>query len=538
MKTVSFENIRVTGELAFRILKNYARLEESEYRPETIFDIEKNGWPGDWEGRTILSLALLSRITRREPAYLDEIMEEFRKKKNEKGYMKQILPFGQADEQQLSGHNWFTRGLLELYLKDNDRKWLDFAQTIVENLYLPLTDLYAVYPVDPEDRSESGEASGNISSELNGWRLSTDIGCAFMCFDALSQYYEIIKDTRVNELLVKMFDRFRKIDFVRCSMQTHASLSACRGLIRWYQCTGNETVLSFVRRFYRLYKSKGMTATYANYNWFSRPAWTEPCAIVDSLLLALELWKTTKDPAYLTDSHRIFYNALWRSQRMNGGFGCDSCCREEDPGVKLIIPEAYWCCSMRGSEGLSRLALHGCVFDQKNRIYITGLCSGEYRSDSTSLSVTCGYPLKGAYDIEISCKTPKELVFYIPNGVTKGSIILTVNGKDMPYHCSNYLLSVLVSGSSMIHLSFEIGIRSDCIGSFVRYRCGDLFLARVSDLTGNVLHIKDGIPLAAPVSSIYVPIDQLGTRSVEMLFRKNKKPELRQINSDKFVKNS
>ena len=57
MKALAFEQVVPKGDLAYRMVKNYARLEGTEYRPEQIFDIDKNGWPGDWEGRTILALA-------------------------------------------------------------------------------------------------------------------------------------------------------------------------------------------------------------------------------------------------------------------------------------------------------------------------------------------------------------------------------------------------------------------------------------------------------------------------------------------------
>ena len=135
MKALAFEQVVPKGDLAYRMVKNYARLEGKEYRPEQIFDIDKNGWPGDWEGRTILALALLARSTGRTPAYLDAILEKLESEFNERGYLKDILPAGMANEQQLSGHNWLLRGLLELYLWRGDAKIRRWAQAIVCLLY-------------------------------------------------------------------------------------------------------------------------------------------------------------------------------------------------------------------------------------------------------------------------------------------------------------------------------------------------------------------------------------------------------------------
>ena len=192
------------------------------------------------------------------------------------------------------------------------RQW---AQAIVEHLYLPVKDLYAAYPLDPDCRSFDGAPAGFIAGKsVNGWYLSTDIGCAYMCLDALSQYYEIFRDEQVAELLDEMIRNFEQIDFLGASMQTHASLSATRGILRYYQATGRKELLDFAVRFFKLYTETGMTENYANDNWFGRPTWTEPCAIVDSFLLASGLFQETGDYAYAQAANRIYANGMGYAQ--------------------------------------------------------------------------------------------------------------------------------------------------------------------------------------------------------------------------------
>ena len=84
MRPLIYENVNVDGELAYRLIKNYARLEEKEYRPESIFGMDQHGWPGDWEGRTILSLVLLARATGRKPAFLKRILNCLEEEVNER----------------------------------------------------------------------------------------------------------------------------------------------------------------------------------------------------------------------------------------------------------------------------------------------------------------------------------------------------------------------------------------------------------------------------------------------------------------------
>ena len=48
MRVPAYEGVKTEGELGFRLAKNFARLEDTEYRPDVLFEIEKNGWAGDW----------------------------------------------------------------------------------------------------------------------------------------------------------------------------------------------------------------------------------------------------------------------------------------------------------------------------------------------------------------------------------------------------------------------------------------------------------------------------------------------------------
>lgn len=117
---------------------------------------DKQGWPGDWEGRTILALCLHERISKRKAAFLDEILEALDAQWNERGYLKGICAPEAINEQQLSGHNWLLRGLLELYISRNEEKYAERARRIVENLYLPLLGKFPTYPTAREKRGKGG----------------------------------------------------------------------------------------------------------------------------------------------------------------------------------------------------------------------------------------------------------------------------------------------------------------------------------------------------------------------------------------------
>lgn len=73
MERLKGPDIRVEGELSYRILKNYSRLEDMFYHPENLFG--EDGWPGDKVGRVYLSWILLWKAMGRKPAYLEELRD-------------------------------------------------------------------------------------------------------------------------------------------------------------------------------------------------------------------------------------------------------------------------------------------------------------------------------------------------------------------------------------------------------------------------------------------------------------------------------
>ncbi len=456
MQALDLSNITLTGELAFRLGRNYSRLEDPMYRASEIFQADKQGWPGDWEGRTILALCLHERISKRKAAFLDEILEALDAQWNERGYLKGICAPEAINEQQLSGHNWLLRGLLELYISRNEEKYAERARRIVENLYLPLLGKFPTYPTAREKRMAKAEAAGQLGEEIvDGWLLSTDIGCAFISMDALAQYYTLFADASVRALLSEMIATFRRIDVEKSSLQTHATLSALRGILRLCEAKPDEDLLTFAKELFAHYVQYGMTANYANYNWFGRPYWTEPCAIVDSYMAAMSLFRLTRQSEYAILANRIYYNALLASQRPNGGFGCDLCSGTEQSGAfvqtNTDVYEAWWCCSMRGAEGLCSAAANS-ILTEDNQIWFVHYLSGHYCTKNADIVVKTAYPNENRLSVSLcGVKQALQLQLYIPQGAK--DVTVRLNGQPQRVQLSDFL-RISVCADTVLELSF------------------------------------------------------------------------------------
>ena len=372
------------GELNKRIELNLSRLEnDNYYRIEGLWAPAEYDWPGDKEGRALLSFMSHYKISGKQTECMPLMLEQMPSRTNK------YLYFGPVAgdvifEQQLSGHSWRLRGLCEHYEQFSDDFSLNALKSIAKHLYLPTMGKYSSYPVERE-QIDVGGVSGSEIGTIDGWKLSSDVGCAFMSIDGLSHVYKITADEEVKSLLDEMIAAYLAIDKVRLRVQTHCTLTAARGMMRMYNITKDNYYLDGAKSIYELYVyGKGMTYTYQNLNWWGRPdTWTEPCAIVDSLMLAIELYKATGEEKYRKTGARIYRNGFSTAQRQNGGAGTDTLVCEGSPWNYLapLMYEAFFCCTMRLSEGLwyiyeNKVLLYteteGKVVKDENGVYSDG----------------------------------------------------------------------------------------------------------------------------------------------------------------------
>lgn len=343
-------------ELQKRIELNFSRLKDDPYyRIEKVFAGKDYDWYGDKEGRALLSFVCHYKISKEKIPCMEQMMAQMEERTNEKLFFGPIFT-DRIHEQQLSGHSWLLRGLCEYYEQFESPFALKMIRSVCDGLYLPTKGKYQSYPVD-RSQSLDGEVSGKSNTEINSWILSTDVGCAFMSIDGLSHAYKILSDPDLKKLLDEMIGVYLAIDKKALKVQTHCTLTAARGMMRMYELCGEKAYLDGAKAIYDLYtKDGGMTLSYQNANWWGRhDSWTEPCAIVDSLMLSCMLYKAEKKEEYRRTAARIYHNGLASSQRANGGAGTDTVVSLEKGGCDTLhskMYEAYFCCTMRLSEGL------------------------------------------------------------------------------------------------------------------------------------------------------------------------------------------
>lgn len=406
------------SELLRRIELSKKRLSSKEYCYPEIFKND-NDWAGDWEGRTILALTMLYKATQKEEDkkeildQLDEIFLHIENYLNKSFYFGNEVIEGEIDEQQLSGNSRYIRGLINYYLITKKERIYHYLSVIKDTFIKKVIHFFEDYPLC---KREAGGVGGHLQHRIvKNWKLSSDVGCAFIFFDCLTDLYKLFKTPDLKEVCDCVFNAFCKIDYVKNEFQTHATLSFTRGTLRLYNETKDEKYLKKAINIFSDYINYGMTKDYSNLNWFNRPdTWTEPCCIVDSLICCDELFKATKDINYLHFANRIYLNAFRSSQRTNGGAGCNTCLIDQNKTLKIHLYEAYFCCTMRFAEGLN-YAKNNLVLRSNNNYLIQSFECFRYFDENIELEVN-GNPYIGE-KVEICVEKlvkPTKIYIYSP----------------------------------------------------------------------------------------------------------------------------
>ncbi len=427
--------VRAEGDLDKRMALSVGRLEQADYTPKAVLDAaSKADWPGDIPGRLILAWTAIAEATGKEPPELKALIEGLPTIFNEKGYIGAVQDLSAINEQQISGHGWLISGLCRYAAYSGDPRPKAWVKRILENLALPLAGKYATYPHTPDSRNAGGKAAGKLTGRvINDWKVSTDIGCCYIMLEGLVAAEKMEPSPALEKLIEEAGESFLSTDVKAVQAQTHASLCAARNVLLYDEASGGKHGwVPKVEAFYRIYHDEAMTETEANWNWFGRPSWSEPCAMVDAYLLTTELWRATGKADYLEDAQRIFYNGLGYGEKPTGGFGCDVFTAMGGAGIGNRHWDVPWCCNMRGAVGLSG-AMAARTLVRGETVLLPFYADGQFALGGWKVTEQTGWPVEGQVVLKVEGKGEgvKKVGFFVPPSFGKEGVKVSVNGKEV-----------------------------------------------------------------------------------------------------------
>jgi hypothetical protein len=465
------------GELRTRLIRTYDHLESDRWRPESensaglgVFKPADYAWPGDNEGRTLLAWTLLERATGRRAAHAETLVTRLDEFTNGDGYFGPLVSAASIDEQQLSGQGWLLRALCERWESTGDGRSLDRLRRIAEALAGATRGAHRDYPIRAADRIHGSGVIGEPSQILGRWKVSSDIGCVFIFLDGLAHAASILDRPQLDEVVEEIISRFLEMRIVDIQAQTHATLTGVRALLRWHARTGRRELLGHAEEIFDTYLAEAMSENHENWNWFGRPTHTETCAVVDSFMVAVQLWQRTGRADRLADAHRIYINGLGHAQRGAGGFGCDSVLGSgADPTfIAIEHEEAWWCCTMRGAEGLT-VARDLAVLEDGDSLTFPFFFSGRFRSaeGTREWTITSEYPREGRVRLRLDRGNGgvTRVAFYRPPWATDAAV--THNGRHLEAADDAGFLSVTaeLAADDILEYSFEMPITWTKVGN-------------------------------------------------------------------------
>jgi len=484
LKPIPFADLAPDGLLKARAELSFRRLQEPYFQWDHVSRVNFEAFPGDALGRTINGLTLLSQALHQpEPASLKEIMRRVPSLANPDGYLGPKLPESRANEDTMAGHNGYTYGLMEYALWTNDPAAKETLRRMVANLFVPARAAIAGY-------RETSEAKVD-------WHLSGgDVGQLFTALDGMTRAYALVPSPEFKATIETAIERYRKLDLVGLSAQTHAMLSAATGILRWYEMHRRPEDLAFAEALYKQYRALAMTETFENYNWFNKPQWTEACGVVDSFILTVNLWRLTGRPDYLEDAHLILFNGLLPGQLHNGGFGVGPCVGHATGVCRTKMhSEAPFCCSMRGGEGLAR-AIQYSYFKDKDTVvlpfYSNGTATLRFAEGTCKVRQETGYPHKGQVRLEVmesEVNKKKKWRFFVPSWAVKDSFEIRVNGKKIEPRLADSFAEIelaLVVGT-VVEVAFQQergprpAVQAELAKGATRYFDGPLLLGSATE---------------------------------------------------------
>lgn len=463
----------IKGDLYRRVKLNRRRLKSKMYTYPEVF-LSGSKWPGDHEGRCILSLTSLyfgfyGHEKERESVFnqLREIIDHLDEYTNKDHYFGPLVNDEFIDEQQVSGNSWYLRGLIEYYQITKDDKILKNINSVINNFIYKIAKFYEHYPLV---NREMGGVGGHLEGKLtDGWLTSSDIGCAFIMLDSISEAYYLTRDKKLESILKMIIDKFINIDFLALSCQTHATLSCARGVLTYFEASHDEKYFNYAKDIFNKYIKYGMTKDYSNINWFNRSdTWTEPCCIVDSFILASKFYCYTSDYEYAKLANRIYLDAFRMAQRSNGGAGCNTCLYDDKNTIHGYLYEAYFCCTMRLAEGFRFVKKYSAIL-KDNVLEILLLQDFKILlCDGASLDIKGDIYNKEKVVLNFKNIKKKYLLkIYIPSN-TKFNVI------GEKYKFDNGFLILEINKDAKIIINFELGVHSEDQVNFA----GDMVLVK------------------------------------------------------------
>jgi DUF1680 family protein len=199
-----------------------------------------------------------------------------------------------------------------------------------------------------------------VRRDYNGPKFAVGYICWTQNLEGLAALYRETKDDRYLALARELADRVDRHQ----SQHSHGYLTSVRGLVALYRVTGEARYLDQAQDEWKGVIDSGNLLLPGTVPEMFAPMMKrdEGCSEADWLRLSLDLWETTRNPAYLERAETALFNEFEFNQFATGDFGHHTL---TDTGVMAPTARAWWCCTFHGLRAMIEVFRN--VFHQQDR---------------------------------------------------------------------------------------------------------------------------------------------------------------------------
>ena len=403
--------VALRGDLAERLgraIRHLRSLDTEVMWQELVAPDEAWHWGADYPGRWLGTMALLARHTSEEYGVRRVAERLIGYQQPDGGFSPYSSP---TDYKEWFGMGRGLAGLVDYHAATGDPAALEAACRLGDH-YAERYPSFEPYMYECYSNALEGlVAIARLTGDPRARQTAHRIADSSMVFQRVWQSTTISPQGRRSP----------------CGGQVHCQLTTARGLLDFYELTGEPRYLSPVLALHDYIRRNTLSIAGGVGFYFNRPEENEACADADWLRLNLQLWRLTGEPRFLDFAEQTLINQIPFAQATNGAF-CYLRGLQNRSGAAFDV-----CCSHHAPRALWEAMRYAVTAEP-------GLLSINLFLDATAtlpfghgtvtvVSRTRTEPEAFVVDLELATPSPAAFTVRVRVPAWAGEAALSVNGR-------------------------------------------------------------------------------------------------------------
>lgn len=498
-------------------------------------------WQGEFWGKWFTSavLAYRNQPTPKLQATIDRAVSQLLATQTADGYIGNYREENRLEEWDIWGRKYVMLGLLAYHDITNEQKVLAAVQKVADHL---IREVNARDGIVANKGNYKGMAASSVLEPITLLYKKTGDKKYLDFAETIVQQWETeVGAQLISKSAVPVARRFPFLlqeNWLNQGQKSYEMMSCYEGLLELYRITGNPIYKTVVENTWKsIYDTEIniLGSGSASECWYNgrkgQPHVVkhadETCVTVTWIKLSLQLLKLTGDVKYAHAVEQSYYNSLLGAMKPDGStwamYSPMSGIRDEGSNQCNM---GLNCCVASGPRGLFAFPLSA-VMSGENAININFFNEGNYsvrtgKGQSLTLKQTTSYPLEG--NVRIQLQLPKEEFFTIyvriPDWSKQSTLVVNGESVTSTESGSYAIISRTWKNNDVIALDLDMRGRLETMGDVPTYLAifrGPLVLARDARLADGISLDETISPVISEDSTILISMKSADTGHGELI---------------------